>query len=110
MTSSELSGTRGQTTKESSPLLNSPTRTSLKSDRSTVAVEEVVDVEVDEVDVVEEDEAVEVVDEVEGEVGVDVMVVVMVDIGVTETEKRLKVPVCHLLLVPHRHRYLRRWR
>lgn len=100
MTSSGLSGTRGQTTKESSPLLNSPTRTSLRSDRSMVAVEVAVDVVEEGVDVVVEVEVVEVVDEVEGEVGE----VVMVDRGVTETEKRLKVPVCHLLSVLHRHR------
>ena len=61
-----------------------------------------VDVEEDGVDVVVEDEEVEVVDEVEGEVGEAVMVDVMVDRGVIETEKRLKVPVCHLLSAPHR--------
>lgn len=58
----------------------------------------VVDVEVDGVGVVEVEEVVVVdVDVEEGEVGeVDVM-----DRGVTETVKRLKVPVCPLPSVPH---------
>ena len=102
MTSNGLSGTHEQTIKESSPLLNSPARQSLKNDPLTAVVVEVV-VDVDGADVVvvvvvdEEVDVVEVDEEVEvGEVDV------MVDTEVTETVKRPKVPVCHLLSVLHK--------